>query len=250
MNIQAVKTRKLLPPQDNLLTAIQGSIPKLKENSIVCIASKVVSLHQGRCIPISEVESKDQLIMQNSDLYLPREKSPNSWVMHTITNNIFLPSAGIDESNANGYYILWPKDVKKAAKDLWSFLRKRYGVKNLGVIITDSHSIPLRRGLVGISLAHFGFQPLHDYRGQMDLFNRELKVSLANFPDSLAATAVLQMGEGAEGTPIVVITDVPRIKFSEKEFKSDVPYSSFEVPLEEDLFAPILTSVKWKKGGK
>jgi F420-0:gamma-glutamyl ligase len=106
----------------------------------------------------------------------------------------------------------------------------------------------MRRGLVGISIAYFGFKPLYDYRGTTDLFGRELKVSLANIPDSLAAGAVFNMGEGPEQTPVVLISDLPKsIKFINTIYKPTRKFSTFEVPMEEDLFKPFLTSVPWKK---
>src|SRR3989344_8199590 len=159
MILETVKTRILHPPKDDLLQAIEKSIKFLPEKSIIVITSKVISIWQGRCVPVKDFK-KDDLIIQEADFYLPRSFTPNSWCMHTLKNNVFIPSAGIDESNADGFYILWPKDIDRTAKKLWSWLRKKYKVKELGVIITDSHTIPLRRGVVGISLAYYGFTPL------------------------------------------------------------------------------------------
>ena len=48
----------------------------------------------------------------------------------------------------------------------------------------------LRRGVLGISLAHYGFAPLRDYRGTVDLFGRELKMSQTNIADALAAQGI------------------------------------------------------------
>src|SRR3989344_4516367 len=157
MIIKPIKTRPLLPPKDDLLGALSKSIKSLKEKDIVVITSKVVSIWQGRCVPVSQVHDKDSLVMAEADKYLPRVMAPGALVMHTIKDNIFIPSAGIDESNADGHYILWPKNSKLVARELWKWLRNKYKVKKLGVIITDSHTIPLRWGVLGISLAYYGF---------------------------------------------------------------------------------------------
>ena len=250
MKVKAIKTRLLIPPQDDLLSAIKESVTKLKEETVICIATKVVSINEGRCVLISEVEDKDGLIIEESNLYLSRDQTPNRWVMHTITNNILLPSAGIDASNADGHYILWPKDPDKSAKKLWGDLKKMYGVKKLGIVLADSHSIPLRRGLVGLCLAYFGFNPLRDYRGKKDLFGRKMEISQSNLPDSIAAAAVLETGEGDEQSPIALVSNVRDIVFSNIEYRSNKPYSSYEVTMKEDLFRPILESVPWQKGGK
>lgn len=250
MTIKPIKTRKFLPPRDDLEDLISGSIKKIPENSIVVITSKVVSISEGRCIPQTDVQDKDQLVMREAEKYLPREFVPGGWAMHTIKNNLFIPTAGVDESNALDFYILWPKDPKESAKKIWQMLRKKFGVKNLGVLITDSHSIPMRRGLVGMALSFWGFMPLRDYRGKADIFGKELHVSQTNIPDSLAAASVFAMGEGNEQTPIAVISDLGnRVKFIQKEYKDSKDFNSFDVPLKEDLFRPFIESVPWRKGG-
>lgn len=169
--------------------------------------------------------------------------------MHTMKNNLLVPTAGIDESNANGYYILWPKEPAQTAKKLHSWLKKTYGLKNCGVIIIDSHSLLLRRGVVGVSLAHHGFLPLQDYRQGADLFGDKLTITQLNIVDSLAAAAKLTIGEGAEGTPLALISDVPFVRLSEKPLPIEKPYSSLKVAEDEDIYAPLLKSAPWKKGG-
>ncbi len=248
MKIQAIKTDVIHPPKDDLFPAIVKAIPSLKEKSVIVITSKVISIWQGRCVSMDRYAKKDELVMREADLYLPREMTPGAWCMHTIKNNIFIPSAGVDESNADGYYILWPKDPARVAKKLWMWLRKKYAVKDLGVIVSDSHTIPLRRGVMGISLAHYGFEPLKDYRDTPDIFGRTLKMTQTNIPDGLAAAAVVLMGEGDECTPLAIISDVPWITFVEHPRRSKKPFSSFEIRTHEDLYYPLLSGVKWKKG--
>lgn len=249
MIVQPIKTKILQPPQDNLLTIIEASLKSIPEKSIIVITSKVVSIWQGRCIPIDDYD-KDELVAEEADLYLPRKATPGAWCMHAIKNNVFIPAAGIDESNADGYYILWPKDVPAAAKKLWDWLRSKYKVKNLGVIITDSHTIPLRRGVLGISLAHYGFNPLKDYRNKPGLFGRKFKMAQTNIADGLAAAAVVLMGEGSEATPLCLITDIPWVTFATKPVISKLPFSSFEIKTKEDMYYPLFSSMPWLKGGK
>lgn len=249
MIVTPIKTRVLVPPQDDLLTVIQKSLPRLREHSVLVITSKVVSIWQGRCIPKEKYPDKDELIKKEADFYLPRTTTPHAWVMHTIKNNIFIPSAGVDESNADDHYILWPKNPAATAKRIWQWARKSYGVKNLGIIISDSHSIPLRRGMMGFALSYYGFRPLKEYRGTKDLFGREMKMTQANYPDALASAAVLAMGEGDESMPLAVIRDIPNIVFTARPYRSRRPHSSFEIKTREDLYYPLLSSVPWKKGG-
>ena len=250
MLVEAVRTRILTPPKDDLLSALSDSIEKIEEGSILAVSSKVVSIWQGRCIPVKDYPKKDELIKKEADLYLPRDFTPNGWVMHTIKDNLLIPTAGIDLSNANNFYILWPQNSKKAAEEIRIFFRDKFNLKDFGVIITDSHSVPLRRGAVGVTLGFAGFNPLKDYRGGKDIFGREFTVEISNLADMLASTAVLMMGEGAEQSPAALISDVPFIEFVENYKEPNKPFSKFSVPIEEDLFGPFIKSAPWKKGRK
>lgn len=246
MIVKAIHTRVLKPPKDDLYSVISESVVKIPEKSILVVTSKVVATHQGRCILRSEVADKNKLIREEADKYLPRVHHPVRRVMLTMKDNILIPAAGVDVSNGNGYYILWPDDPQSAAEDIYIFLKNKFSLKQFGVVIVDSRTIPLRWGTVGISLAHYGFCPLIDYRESRDLFGRKsLKLVFANVVDSIAAAAVLEMGEGGEQTPLALVTDVPFTKFG--KCREGVP--DLEVDHDEDLYAPLLRGVKWKRGG-
>lgn len=247
MKVQAIKTRPIVPPQDDLLDALGGAISNIPERCVLAVSSKVVSIWQGRTISTEEAE-KDDLIRKEADKYLERSEVPGEWVMHTLKNNLLIPTAGIDESNAKGYFVLWPSEPKKAAQEILDWAKERYSVSDIGVIVTDSHSIPLRRGTVGISLGYAGFAPLNDYRQTKDIFGREFKLEQANVADSLAAASVIVMGEGAEQTPAALITEADFVQFGKGE-DTDDEQGSFEVGLDEDLYYPFLKHVPWKDGG-
>jgi len=245
MKIQAIKTRKFLPPKDNLWELLEESLPKLEENSIVIVTSKIVSIAEGRCVSLNGI-SKDDLAKKEADFFLERDEVPGKWFLHTLKNNHLIASSGIDQSNANNYLILWPKNPEKSVKRIWEFLRKKYGVANIGVIVTDSHSVPLHRGLVGMAIAFFGFEPLRDYRGKKDVFGKKLLMSQTNIPDSLASAAVFTMGEGSEQTPIAIISELSSmVKFSERHPADNG--KGFLVTLKDDLFYPFLKSAPWKR---
>jgi len=250
MRIKAIKTRPLIPPKDNLLSLIKQSFLgfKIKEKSIIVITSKVVSIWQGRCVKISKNINKDKLIKKESDFYIERKETPQEYVMLTIKNNILIPSSGIDESNANGYYVLWPDNVFEVAQQIYGFFKKEYNLKNFGIIISDSHTTPLRSGTMGIGIAYYGFYPLRDYRNKKDIFRKILKMSQINIVDSLSAAAVYAMGEGAEQTPIAVIEDIGEIEFRTKNFNSKK--NPLEININEDIYAPLIKTEKWKKGGE
>ena len=249
MRVKAIRTEKFVPPKHDLFEVLEKNIESFEEESILVVTSKVVAIHQGRCIPLIEGGvDRDVLAQKEADLYAPRDIVPGQHLLFTLKRNVLIASAGIDKSNADGYMILWPNDLDEVVKKIWSFLRKKFGVSKVGVIITDSHVVMMRRGTMGISLSHYGFNPVRDYVGSEDIFGRELQVQVANVVDSLATAAVIEMGEGKEQTPLTIIDDLSGIEFTEDEnkMKGDPLLS---IPMDEDLYEPMLSAVPWKKGG-
>ena len=246
MEILPIKLRALMPPKDDLLAALRVSKLKLKDGDVLAISSKVVSIDEGRCVSASST-TKEVLIKKEAQLYTSPRHTERWGYLFTITHGILGGSAGIDLSNGNEHFILWPKDPAASAERLRKSLMKAYKVKKLGVVITDSTSRPLRRGAMGMALSWAGFEPLYDYRGEKDIFGRAIKVEQANLVDGLAAAAVLMMGEGSEQTPIALMRDVPEKVW--KGRKTKMGWSKFIVPLKDDLFAPFFNTAKWKRGG-
>jgi coenzyme F420-0:L-glutamate ligase len=240
MEILPIKLRALKAPQDDLPGAILRSRLKLKEGDIVAISSKVVSIDEGRAVPV-EGTDKDTLVEKEADWFI---RIPNGKYRRTFTIAAggMASSSGIDQSNGNGHYILYPKEPFESAKRLRRWLMKTYGVKKLGMLITDSTSIPLRRGAVGFALAWEGFLPLKDYRKTKDLFGRPFKAEVANIADGLAAAAVVAMGEGNESTPLAIIRGA-NVIFGNRKSKEPL----ITAP-KDDLFAPLLFK-NWKRGG-
>src|SRR5262249_14849593 len=146
--------------------------------------------------------------------------------------------AGVDESNAAGKLVLLPKDSFKAATKIRKTLQKKYGVKNLGVLITDSRLFPLRAGIVGVALGYAGFKGVKDYRGAKDIFGRILKYSRVDVADSLATAAVLEMGEGAEQQPLAVIEGAG-VEFAERVNRKEL-----EMDPREDVYAPLFKKLR------
>jgi len=242
VHILPIKLRPLLAPKDDLHTAIEVAKLKLKDGDILAVSSKVISIHEGRTLPIEGVD-KDVLVEQEADWYIRFPQNLHK-KLFTIAKGGMASSAGIDQSNGNGHYILYPSDPFMSAKRIRTWFMKTYGIKTLGVIITDSTSMPLRRGAIGFALAWDGFSPLKDYRTTKDLFGRPFKAEVANITDGLAAAAVVAMGEGNEGTPLAIIRGA-NITFGNRKTKEPL----ITAP-EDDMFAPLLFRKPWKKGGQ
>jgi len=241
MDIIPIKTRIVQPPKDNIYDILDGL--ELQEKDVLLVTSKILAIHQGRTIPVSEVKDKDELIKKEAEVFIPRGECPGEYVILTVKNSTLIPSAGIDESNADGYYILWPEKPEKEAKKICKYLKKRNNIKKLAVIITDSHTTPLRWGVMGISTGFFGLNPLKDYRGTKDIFGREIKMSQSNIVDALAVMGVLAMGEGDERKPMAIARGVENIEFTDKE-----TYEDLLIPTKEDIYYPLLK--KFDKTGR
>ncbi len=234
MRFIPVKTRAILPPRDNIYPILDRYLPKLKERDVVVITSKVLGIHQGRTVKIGGGKTRDDLVKTEAEAYILRHLNKFRFCL-SIKEHTLIASAGIDESNGNGYYILWPKNPAKLALEICNYLKKKFRLKELAVVITDSHTIPMRYGVMGISIGFFGLVPLKDYRGHKDIFGRKLKVTRANVIDSVASLAVLIMGESNERTPILVVRDMPNLQFTNKP-----TYKELVIPYAEDIYAPLL----------
>jgi dihydrofolate synthase / folylpolyglutamate synthase len=248
MKITAYKT-PLVKPKYDLKQIIAQSIPTLPERSILVIASKIVSTCENRFVSKQGTDEdktqKHTLVKQEADLYLEPHSSKYN-LMLTIKRNWMFVNAGIDESNADGQYILWPQDPQQSVNEIWQFLRQHYNLNEVGVTMSDSTSMPLNWGVTGHAIAHCGFNPLRNYIGKPDLFGREMKMEQLNVMQSVTVGAVMEMGEGNEQTPLAVVSDLRNVEFHD-HIPTQSELDALKIELEDDAYAPILSKAEWKK---
>ena len=246
MKVTAIKTKKV-EVGDKLFDILDESLPKLQEKDVVVITSKIIAITQGRVVKNDGKIDKLELIKKEADYYLP-EKYTTFGVHLTIKNNIIIASAGIDESNGHGYYVLWPENLRETTNEIWQYLKKRHKVKQLGVLVTDSKLSPMRYGVSGICMSWCGFEPLRSYVGKPDIYGKPLRVEVTNVVDCLAAAAVLEMGEAYEQTPLAIINEISQMKFVNRT-PTEGEIKMMRIEFGQDVFTALLTSVKWIKGG-
>lgn len=206
---------------------------RISENSIIVIASKAVSYTENRIIDLSKVQPSKRAISLNLKRYKAYKKDPRFtelvikeadkfWpdeMFLTVKDGIFAPSAGIDTSNVkDGFAILWPKNPYKSAEEFLKKIKIKFGVKNCGVIISDSFIAPLRVGVIAISISYAGFEGVKNMRNKKDLFGKKLKTTSKNLADSLASAASLYIGEANEKIPFAIIKNAP-VKFTNKKIR-------------------------------
>jgi F420-0:gamma-glutamyl ligase len=245
MKIAAIKTPKITNQSHTLNGLLDDVLSDFKDGSILAVSSKIVSLCEGRVVPLDSID-KEELIAKESDYFLPPEHSQFGHHF-TIVRNTLVGSAGIDISNGNGNYILWPKNPQKTANEVRGYLINRCAIKNVGVVIVDSISTPLRLGAIGTAIAFSGFEGTHSYVGSRDLFGYQMKVEKADIAGGIAAAATLAMGEGAEQTPLAVISDTPFVKFV-NHVPNEKDLQTLHLGFEDDLFAPFLKNAPWQEG--
>jgi putative folate metabolism gamma-glutamate ligase len=247
MKVTTYKTKKIVPG-DKLFAVLDKYLPKLKERDVVVITSKIIAICQGQVVKNDGKITKEELMIKEADFYLP-EEYVNYGIYMTIKNNFVVASAGIDESNGGGYFILWPENLQQTTNEIWEYLRKRNKIQNLGIVVSDSKIIPMRKGTSGVGLSWCGFKPLRDYIGKPDIFGHNLRVTKASLVDGIAASAVLNMGEGKEQTPIAVVSEISNIDFVDR-LPNVEEVKEMSINPDEDVYGKIFSSVKWLKGGK
>lgn len=208
MTIRPVHT-SLFRSRDSLERFLFRFLPRLREKDIVVITSKIIALSQGRIVAVHSLKEKESLVKRES-----KKVITTPWFLLGFKYGEWRPNAGIDESNAYKKLILLPKEPWRTARDLQKALKKKYKLKRLGVLITDTRTKPLEKGTIGSALAFFGFVPFKSYVGRKDLFGKSFKWTRVNLAQGLAAAAGLVMGEGKECNPLAIIRGAP-VRFTE-----------------------------------
>jgi F420-0:gamma-glutamyl ligase len=261
MRTQPLKT-PLVQAGDDLWPIICQAIKTqigetLPERSVLAISSKIISYAQNRLVPKTAADLADPgtcrahkhaLARQEADWYLEPSLSQYQ-LMFTIKNSTLAVNAGIDESNAGDNFVLWPVQMPQILAQLWHQLRTEFKVAELGLVVTDSKTYPLRWGVTATCLSHCGFLALDDCRGQKDLFGRTMEMEQINVAEAVAIAATLDMGEVAEQTPLCLVTDITSIQFQDRP-PSEAELAALIIEPTDDFFAPMLGAVKWQPGGK
>lgn len=209
-----------------ILHAALARLPvRLADGDVLVLAQKIVSKAEGRLVRLADVVAspraqelgaetqKDprlvQLILDESTEIM--RKRPGMLLVRHRLGNVGA-HAGIDQSNvdhADGEAaLLLPEDPDASAQRLHEALYALTG-RRLAVIIADSMNRAWRLGTIGGAIGCHGLQVLDDLRGSGDMYGRELKVTLINRADSIAAAASLLMGESVERTPAVLVQGLP-----------------------------------------
>ena len=216
---------------------------EFKENDILVVSSKYISMSEGSLLKIDRIKCSKkakilgaahhinekivELTLREADYIF---KGVPGFLL-SIKDDILAPNAGIDRSNVpSGYVVIYPRLPFKTADNL----RRRFLIDmglNVGIVIADSRLMPGRIGTIGVAIANAGFEPTEDERGNIDLFGRVLRVSFRAVADTIATMAVAVMGEGNESIPAAVIRGVNVTRTDRKLSSRDMT-----VDADQDLY--------------
>ncbi len=234
IEIIAIPSHKIIEENDVLfdilLESMQSKSIVFQENDVLIIASKVVSVTEGRVVSFATVSPSplakklaEQMQTATEFTQIILDECENNYIgvvpgaLTTINKYGILANAGADQSNVkNNKAIILPVNCKKSAYDLHSRIFETTQ-KRVGVIIADSRTMPMRLGTVGTALATYGFKSVIDERGKSDLFERPMHITSRAIADQLATAAEIVMGETDERTPFVIIRNYPLIPISEDD---------------------------------
>jgi len=223
ITLEPVRVRFPLSPGFGLRNLARLLASRMVRGDIAVVSSKVVSYCEGSVADLSEItpsreavelgkkygvdERLAELVLREADEIL----GGCCGFLLTLKHGVLCPNAGIDFSNApGGFAVLYPRDPEKSARVLHEEIARKAG--EIGIVISDSRILPLRRGVSGIAIAACGFEAVVDERGRRDIFGRELKSTFRNIADMLSSASQLLMGEGDELVPAVVVRGL-KVKF-------------------------------------
>lgn len=238
----------LVQPGDDLARLILEALARagvtLRDGDALVVTSKIVSKAEGRFVHLTDVTpGADAVQLADETRKDPRivelilresraisRKAPGVLItQHRL--GFVSASSGIDQSNVDGSdetVLLLPLDPDASARALCEAFYEAARVR-VGVIISDSHGRPFRLGNMGVAIGVAGMPALIDLRGQVDLFGRELKMSIQAYADEVASAANLLSGEAAEGRPVVLVRG---LNYPEQDGHA----SDYIRPVETDLY--------------
>jgi len=218
LQIIPIHIEKEIEPSDDISSLILKS-ENLSDGDIVVIAQKIISKQEGRLVDLSTVNPSllakgiSSQYEKNSkiiELILSESKRIvrmfNGILIVETHHGFICANAGIDESNIKkGYATLLPVDSDVSAQKIRKKILEQSN-KNVAVVISDTFGRPFRIGQTNHAIGVSGLNPILDYEGALDSFNKILRVTAIAIADELASASELVMGKSLK-CPVAIIRD-------------------------------------------
>ncbi|TDL33459.1 glutamate ligase [Macrococcoides bohemicum] len=199
---------------EKIIKALKESNIILKDNSIICIASKVISISENRICNLNQVEPsniayeinkkiprKDPKVIQKIIDVTDSEDGDKVEVLDNyigawLPNGLKLTSGGVDKYD-HDKVVLLPENPDMSAKKISDYIYKKLD-KKVAIVITDSDGRIDKMGATQISIGIYGINPLR-------VVNIDGKTTSETICDMIAASAGLIMGQRGNNKPAVLI---------------------------------------------
>jgi len=218
LKINPIHIDKEIISGDDLAEIILNSAD-VCDGDILVIAQKIISKQEGRLVELSTVNpsllsegissqyKKDPRVVE---LVLSESKRivrmKNGLIITETKNGFICANSGIDESNVvNGFATLLPLNSDESAEQLRKEIFNKTG-KTVAIIISDTFGRPFRMGQTNCAIGISGLQPILDYSGTFDSFNRMLRVTAIAIADELSSAAELVMGKTTNSPATLVLS--------------------------------------------
>jgi len=220
----------LIKPNANFFEVLTRNLiannVELKNKDILVVAESVLATMQGRIVNLGTIKPSKkalelareyemdtryvELIMKESDSIYGGVKN----VLLCKKEGNLLANAGVDQSNAPLDHVVLLPDFDEIV-DIRKKIESHFKIR-IGLVVADSRTQPLRRGVIGLALATTGFEPVESFVGRKDLYGKELKFTYRALADDIACAAQIEMGESDESVPFVIVRGI-KAKFSDKD---------------------------------
>ena len=205
-----------------ILDAAQRQGTKLEEGDIVVVTQKIVSKSEGRVLELSRIvpspfavriakrTGRDprhvEVILRESKRIV---KMQDQHLIVETRHGFVCANGGVDKSNIEGEdcVSILPSDPDESANRIRTTIRRLSGI-DVAVIISDTFGRPWRMGHVNVAIGVSGMKPIIDYRGQRDMFNYVLTVTVMAVADEIASAAELVMNK-SDGVPVAIVKGYP-----------------------------------------
>ena len=206
MEIIPIHIEKEIEESDDISELLNNE--NLVDGDIIVIAQKIISKQEGRIVKLSEIKpsllaegigtqyQKDPRIVELILSESKRIVRMNNGILIVETHQGFIcANAGVDESNMEeGYATLLPVDSDLSAQKIQKKILEKSN-KNIAVIISDTFGRPFRMGQTNHAIGIAGLNPILDYEGSLDSFNRVLRVTAIAIADEISSASELVMGK-------------------------------------------------------
>ncbi len=193
----------------NLLISVSGDV--------LVVTSKIVSKSEGRVVPLDKFRpSRSDKVLAERIGKDPRllcailsesrriVRMSDGLIISQTSHGFICANAGVDQSNvAKGSVVLLPVDPDASARRIKSRIFDEWGV-DVAVVISDTFGRPWREGQTCVAIGVAGMDATLSYKGQVDQYGYELRVTEIAVADELASAAELVMGK-LDRIPVVIV---------------------------------------------